>query len=38
MTEGTQVGLVVGIIIALVILTACSILALAMFLFGWMIL
>lgn len=37
MNEGTQVGLILGIVIGLVILTACGAITLAMFLLGWMI-
>lgn len=37
MNEGTQIGLILGIVIGLVILTACGAITLAMFLLGWMI-
>lgn len=37
MSEGTQIGLILGIIIGLVILTACGAITLAMFLLGWTI-
>lgn len=37
MNDGTQIGLVLGIVIGLVILTACGAITLAMFLLGWII-
>lgn len=37
MDNGTPVGLILGIIIALVILTACGAITLALFMLGWMI-
>ncbi len=36
MEEGTQIGLILAIAIGLVILTACGVLAFAMFVLGWL--
>lgn len=37
MEEGTQVGLILGIVIGLVILTACGVVAFSLFVFGWFV-
>lgn len=34
MEEGTQIGLILGIVIGLVILTACGVVSLAVFILG----
>lgn len=35
MEEGTQIGLILGIVIGLIILTACGVITLALFILSW---
>lgn len=37
MEEGTQIGLILGILIGLIILTACSVVAFSLFILGWLV-
>lgn len=38
MEEGAQIGLILGIVIGLVMLTACAVVAFSLFVLGWVVL